>query len=734
MGENMITISLDEQGVFENNNLPTGDIVMIAGIVYDDLGDTTDLEREKKRIKTYFSKICQSFNAIYPRALHVGHGQDSKVGLVKREYANTLGDFLKHGRYKGIEVSSPDGIKRSGCYYVFALVKSRNGKKTLISSNVSNLINESNASNLYMHMVEDTVSRLLFYNNIFVDKEEVSLDLATRVYKGVPGEDLTNHTDVGYRTQTVNDGELVFLTNSDVFRTALERDMLYESENDIDVKNLVARSINYNTPDAGHEMLYLADAVCTCLGYKNDYGKNKPYLTKIWNKMKMLSDERRLIFAYDEVDTSFTEAWRCAENGDIYKALSVEYDALNYGNEVSDFYSQVWEKELFCRITKKVDVSSFSTAVRKFAQSTRNNNLSQNKLIFVFDKLEVLASQIDFGNEQDKAILYELYDSGVSTYNHVGWPEKARLYAEKCSEYTKYIGIERELRNRNKIAVGLCDSFRYDEACKIIEDSYLYCQAIFEAQKKLLGENNSYNALVYGIVASQLGQIYSFMNDTRAEDMFLQALNLFDKGTADYYITESYLLHYYLSIRNIEKYEYYAKEYFGGNSELQNQLEYLIVEGSERKNPIISLKFAIFVYLKSLYTFYLENLSEELIDKVLNIEDTIGQLSPEGLSQINGHPWEISYKYLALIAFTFKKSKLTTYYIKKMETALTINGATLEAIAIFGDIEISRVRSPGMNIQDKIDKLCNLIRKENSNVCIDNNYESVEKIITYTYR
>ena len=207
----MITISLDEQGVFENNTEPAGDIVMIAGVIYDDYDKDGELEREKSRIREYFQKVCQQCHAIYPRALHIGHGQDNKVSDVKTEYTNSLGDFLSMGTYRGAEVQSSDGISRAGKYYVYAFVKSRNGKKSLISADVSNLINENMASNLYMHMVEDTISRLLFYNNIFIDHEMVALDLATRVYKGNSNEDISAHTDMGYRTRLVNDGELVFL-------------------------------------------------------------------------------------------------------------------------------------------------------------------------------------------------------------------------------------------------------------------------------------------------------------------------------------------------------------------------------------------------------------------------------------------------------------------------------------------------------------------------------------------
>lgn len=730
----MITISLDEQGVFENNELKEGAIVMIAGIVYDDIGDVSDAEREKTRIKKYFELICKNCHAKYPAALHFGHGQDNKVKAIKQEYTSTLGEFLKKGTYKGRIVNSTDGQTRVGKYYVYALVKSRDGKPHLIRPEVSNLLNENVASNLYMHMVEDVLSRLLFYNIDFMNQEEVAFDLATRIYKGETGEDLSEHTNMGYGTRSVRDGELVFLTNSDVFRTALEREMLLADENGIDIQYLSARSINYKDANKGHEFLYLADAVCTCLGFDNDYGVNKPYLIKVWNRMGKLTGNNRLLFSYDAVDTGFASAWRMVENGDVYKALSIEFDTLNVENEVASFYKQVWEKQLFELILRKVDASAFTVAVRRFSQSIRNNNINQRKVVFIFEQLEKLVNNISFANNQDKAVLYEFYDAGVSAYNHIGSSERARECLDKCKYYVRFIGIEKEIRNRNKAAVGLCDSFKYQEAEKIVAANYEYYKDSYKAQKKIFGEEALYNSAEYGIVCSQLGQIYSYMCDERAEKMFHEALGLLEKGTPDYYITESYLLHYYLETKDIEQYEVYANEYFGYNDDLLKQLEYLIIEGSVEKNPLVSLKFAMYVYLKSIVTFYLDEISEELKCRLLNIEETISNICENGKKQINGHPWEITYKYLAIIAFKAKEPKITNKYLKKINSCIENEGTIIEIIKRFGELELSKLRSPELNIEGKIEQVWQLIKKENPTLKGTNTLEALEKIITYTYR
>lgn len=731
----MITISLDEQGVFENNTDASGDIVMIAGIVYDDKNDADDAKREKSRIRNYFEAVCNAKGAVYPQALHWGHGQNNKVRFVKEEYSKTLGEFLQNAKYQGKPVMSDDGVDRAGVYYVYALVKSRKGKPEFIKEDVSNLINENNASNLYMHMVEDTIARLLFYNLEFNDKEEVSLDLATRVYVGAVGEDVSAHEDIGYTTRTVGNGEIVYLTNKDVFRTALERDMLYEENaGDIHVNSLMARSINYDNPNVGHEFLYMADAVCTYLGFGNDYGTNKQYLKKVWDRMAKLTLDKRLLFSYDIVDTDYAKAWRNVSNGDMYNALSFAFDAFNAVSEAAAFYKEVWEKVLYDRIINEINISELADAIRKLTQYARTNNLCQKKLLYLYESLEMIVDKSGLDNTQTKEMLYDLYDVGVAAYNHVGHPQKAGECAEKCRQYSKFIGIERELRNRNKIAVRLCDSLQYKKAEQFVLPSYEYCKVTFETQKQLFGDEALYNSLEYGIVCSQLAQIYSYMRDERAEELFHKALGLMEKDSYDYYITESYLLHYYLQTKDKEKYEKYAKEYFGGNDDLEKQLEYLVDTGSQKHNPKIALKFAMFVYVKGIYTFYVSEISQSLMLKLADIKKTIGEINKDGLAQLNGHPWEITYKYLSKIAYQNKQFIEASNYQNKVEKFTDERGPMIDLIILMGEIEIGQLRSPLVNYNQKIEKAYEIIKQINPELTdIDTTLEAIYDIVTYTY-
>ena len=50
---------------------------------------------------------------------------------------------------------------------------------------------------------------------------------------------------------------------------------------------------------------------------------------------------------------------------------------FHLASEAASFYEQVWAKALYEQMAKKADPSSLTMAIRKYAQSTRNNNINQ---------------------------------------------------------------------------------------------------------------------------------------------------------------------------------------------------------------------------------------------------------------------------------------------------------------------------------------------------------------------
>lgn len=179
----MLLFSLDEQGDFEN---PSSDLPkFIAGEIYDDEGDKHDLDNERNRIKQYYTKVCQTVECSFPRDLHCGNNNDKKVYLVKKEINKTLPEFLKRGTYQNSPLlftsNGKKPIERKGHYYIFCMIKSKSGKTNLLGNNISLLANDEAASNLYVHMAEALISRIIFYNPLIPQINNICLDLATRL-------------------------------------------------------------------------------------------------------------------------------------------------------------------------------------------------------------------------------------------------------------------------------------------------------------------------------------------------------------------------------------------------------------------------------------------------------------------------------------------------------------------------------------------------------------------------
>ena len=213
------------------------------------------------------------------------------------------------------------------------------------------------------------------------------------------------------------------------------------------------------------------------------------------------------------------------------------------------------------------------------------------------------------------------------------------------------MSIETYIRTRNKLSVCLSDAFCFEEAKKLAEENKEYCEKLIPLRSSIL-KVNSEKMTEYGITCSQLGQAYAFLRDKDAEKVFLQSLEQMpDTDSPNYLITLSYLLHFYLDMGMKEEYEQMAERYFNGNPDLQSQLYYILDEASKGSKGRVSMKFALYIFVRSVYQFYMDDVKEIGIgEQIIQIEEAISKEGEVAKRQIVGHPWEIIYKYLALIA------------------------------------------------------------------------------------
>ena len=118
------------------------------------------------------------------------------------------------------------------------------------SDETSQINRDGIASNLYLHMVEEIVTRLLFHNPIVMDLESVVIDLATRKAalskSNSKNEEYERFGYVGqvHGKNTERNNTLFYdVSNADIYRTVIQREMMLTDKTDLDIKSLQVRPI-----------------------------------------------------------------------------------------------------------------------------------------------------------------------------------------------------------------------------------------------------------------------------------------------------------------------------------------------------------------------------------------------------------------------------------------------------------------------------------------------------------
>lgn len=712
----MLTFALDEYGDFEGLKTCEGP-VYIAGLIYDDRNVRSEERLERNRIQAYYKAVISEAAEmagnpdafIYPDALH-SNGDSIRdhtvVRPVKALVGETLSEFIRRGSYKGSKLSWTDrqGIARDfrdrgGEYHIFVILKSNDGIKKLLRGNANILARDDYASNLYFHMADELITRLVFYNPVIREVKDITLDIATRTSADMDRSDpvIQEYIKQGYQAKKCdenNPNSRVYfrLTNPDVYRSVIAKEILDAEQTDIVISDFSVRSIRYRADARRMEFLYLADTICSALQFGIKGDDADAWLRDILARVKNLTGrEENLIFGYDEIDVVYAKAWAKYEQGDYYKALSIAFDACRQEGAFAEYYKRQWFRKLEEGILGTEDVSAFNMAVRKLNETLNNNTLDQDKALYIFQVLEKLAPKMEgkFRTPEAGGILYTLYNIGVTVYCHIGDSKSAEKYFEKCTECAGVVSLDEYLNTRNRFVVYCCDYFELDRAKELSDENMAYQELLTELKRNihLPGVSESgYAAL--GKAHSQRAQVYAFLRDPGAEDEFRLALDNFEAGSANYKITQSYLLHHYLDMGNKEAYLSEAENYFDGRRKLEEQLQYILDEGS-RQDPLINMKYALYIFVKALYLFRLSEMPGRVWKNLQGLEKKFGKKIAKQGWKLTGHPVELIFKYMSLIAMARGEDALERQYAERMSTCLIYHGVTEDAIRKFGELELA---------------------------------------------
>lgn len=703
----MITISFDEQGGFET--LANNEALFVAGLLYDDgadpeMGISGDTSLEKARIRSYYERACEkasigASSAIhYPINLHCNSNEPNwKVARAKDAVNQTLGEFLKEGTFEGQKLLQQNGSPypdRTGHYYLYANIKSSKGMEELLGNNVSALVRDDIASNLYVHMAENLLGRLIFHNPIIKNVKLVDLDFPTRmaVFNDLSMED--GFVQLGRRKENFSTPTKKYyaLTNADVFRTALEREMIQTGRTDIQLEKFKTRSIKYDAPQHKWEsfsFLYLADSICAYIGHQMTGHNPVEWIEEIQTRCaQLVKPACVLTFAYDTMDSYYDQTLRAYEQGRYFDSFDFLYTASKSDSEMKAFYLSRWFELLTKELLEAEDIEAFDESIYRFDKYLHRNNLDPDRALFIYQMLEKM--EIISNPEIRKETLYNLYDCGISAYTHKGLSEDALKCYEKAQQYVNYMGIERVVSTRNKLVVLLNDLFNYDKSLEIAQDNISYLEELAELREIMIDRDQTYSMfLAKGY--SQMGQCLSLTHNSDALAAYDKALEYFGKGNYNYYITLSYKMHHLLDNVSSEYCDAYIKnavELFGGYENLKEQFEYILEEGKKGNTALLDMRHALNLYVKGIYTYCLDQVDAQLLKRLLKIAEEVDAVIPGYKKRMAGHPWELTFKYIALIALKKGKSDKASIYRDYMSKSISAEKGILKTIVETGNADI----------------------------------------------
>lgn len=756
----MITISLDEQGDFEFFEKDSKDPLMIGGVVYNDKDFEDEKETEQQRIKAYYTAVCREYSTpdiplSYPQSLHssdrVGNNQ---VAATKKGVSETIKEFLESGTFKGKQLVNSQGEelpKRRGIYYVYVFVKS-DADKPQYTKKDNEFVNERTSSNLYYHMAKDTLNRLMIQSEWNKADCNYALYIATRSTRTFPMGDARKdkYTKAGYEIITSDkDGKplttedasgkkvnafRVQLTNRDVYRTVIReiisQNELYDNSIDLNVK-----SITYHQNDSTNEFLYMADSICAILSYNLKCDTANERFEKIVDRAKLLINTSRfLAYGYDVVDDIYEKALEGVKNLDLFEVFYCMYDAYNKSGSFADYYRKNWFMKLERGLKKKVTESVLSKAVTAMETTLKSNEYEVNSSKFIIDHLIDLADSVADQKNKYGQILFRLYSVALSAYSHIGDPLRAKEAYGKAIRYSFFASTEEIVRLLLKYTVVLCDLFELDNALISAKKVLELQDGIAKLKKEVIAVLPDEAYPERSKALSQVGQIYAFKRNAEAEKYFKEALGLMKQQTANYYITESYLLQYYLDNDLKAEYDKKAVEYFGQNSDLEAQFDYLC-EISRHKDKIINVSFGLYIYLKALWSFYRDDIGDSLFNKLCDITQYVKE--GRGGIKFSSHPHEMILKYLILI-MQYKKctDKKYTKYVKEYDRMLEKVGILVKIIGVNGKAEIKDQRNE--DASEEIVNVCTMLKENffpNEEMPDDINgmKEFINKYLAYMY-
>jgi len=424
--------------------------------------------------------------------------------------------------------------------------------------------------------------------------------------------------------------------------------------------------------------LYLADTICGYLSYgipEDDFN----FVAKKARELTGTSNpDENLIFAYDNVDDFFEKAYRYYLAGNYFESLSELYEIETRDYTEAKYYRKKWVKLLKESIVNEFVEYKLVDALNELYRALTRNNLMPEKAMYIYKTLEQASEHI-----RDERTLYRFYDTGVALNCHLGASLRAQELYEKCDKLAHFVDIEDYTRTRNRYATALCDNFEYEKALRITDATIDALNEIMELSRRIYdGGLFPFGKLELAKTYSLAGQCYAFMENEKAAKFFDMSLSNQEEQHANYFISLSYMMHYFIDSGDETGYRRLLETYMSNRTDVLEQLEYIYEEGS-KPDGAFSFSYALFMYLKGLNSFYS---SEEIVKVWPRLKEIDESLSN---GEKKGHPYELINKYMALIAL---RAGDETSYEKYMpliwKSCSDVNFTLIDTVSRLATIEV----------------------------------------------
>ncbi len=338
-----------------------------------------------------------------------------------------------------------------------------------------------------------------------------------------------------------------------------------------------------------------------------------------------------------------------------YKA----YEEQNYYTLFSIAYEMVIPEHKIKGLQGKLNIRNFQNAVTKLDAELKQDKIPVLRCAYLFELLWSCAEQEE--NNVPVAMKCNLLNSGLACCNHTGDDCRKKQLYEEIEKIKGDMPLMDYLGYLNRVAVMYVDRYELEKAYEIASKNVDSLEAIKNIYVQVAKENEimpyeeSTRVINLARAYSAKGTYMVWTKREHPMTSFEQALKEFGDSVGNKMITISHILQYAIEIKDKQLYENYVGEIIKLDKDYRYFHEYKNVkEGLSRilKDEKILKdgfeKYALLVFLKGIYTFYIEDVTKECQNKLLQL------LKDERLKKLGTHPVNLICRYIGLILYESK--------------------------------------------------------------------------------